>query len=139
MTDYKFRYFKAPQEKNGKIVYTPIPLLDILVNYKRGSMLNILALVDSGSGVNLFPASIGEKLGINIRKGKKHKIAGIGDVIIETFIHEGIGIFVEGHKIETNAHFSYQQQIPLLGQNGFFDKCDKVFFNRKEEEIIITI
>ncbi|OGD88851.1 hypothetical protein A2693_01275 [Candidatus Curtissbacteria bacterium RIFCSPHIGHO2_01_FULL_40_12] len=102
-------------------------------------MLNVLALVDSGASVNLFPASLGEKLGINIRKGKKHKIAGIGDIQIESFFYEGIGIFIEGHKIETNAYFSYQQQIPLLGQNGFFDKCDKILFNRREEEIIITV
>jgi len=139
MTDYKFRYFQSPREQNGKVVYVPIPLIDIVINYKRGQMLNLLALVDSGASVNLFPASLGEKLGINIRKGKKHKIAGIGDIQIESFFHEGVGIFVEGHKIETNAFFSYQQQIPLLGQNGFFDKCDKISFKRKEEEIIITV
>lgn len=139
MSDYKFRYFQAPQEQKGKIIYISIPLIDLVINYKRGQMMNVLALVDSGASVNLFPASLGEKLGINIRKGKEYKIAGIGDAQIESFSHEGIGIFVEGHKIETNAYFSYQQQIPLLGQNGFFDKCNLVSFDRKEEEIIITI
>lgn len=139
MADYKFRYFQSPREQNGKIVYVPIPLIDIVINYKRGQMLNILALVDSGASVNLFPASLGEKLGMNIRKGKKHQIAGIGEIQIESFYHEGLGIFVEGHKIETSAYYSYEQRIPLLGQNGFFDKCDKVLFNRQEEEIIITI
>jgi len=139
MADYKFRYFQAPREQNGKVVYVSIPLIDIVINYKRGQMLNVLALVDSGASVNLFPASLGEKLGINIRKRKKQKIAGIGDIQIESFFHEGVGIFIEGNKLETNAYFSYQQQIPLLGQNGFFDKCSKVLFKRREEEIIITI
>lgn len=139
MVDYKFRYFQAPQEQNGKVVYIPVPLIDVVINYKRGQMLNVFSLVDSGASVNLFPASLGEKLGINIRKGEKHKIAGIGDIQIESFFHESLGIFIEGHKIDTNAYFSYQQQIPLLGQNGFFDKCDKVLFNRKKEEITITI
>lgn len=102
-------------------------------------MLNIMALVDSGSEYNLFPASIGEKLGINIRKGKKQKIAGIGNILIETFLHRGIGIFIEGHKIESFAYFSYDQKIPLLGQNGFFDKCTEVKFNRRKEEIFISL
>ncbi|MBI2327199.1 hypothetical protein HYU92_02665 [Candidatus Curtissbacteria bacterium] len=139
MSAHKFRYFQAPRQQNEKVIYVPIPLIDVVINYKRGQMFNVLALVDSGASVNLFPASLGEKLGINIPKGKKHKIAGIGDIQIDSFLHEGIGIFIEGHKIETNAYFSYQQQIPLLGQNGFFDKCHKVLFNRKEEEIIISI
>lgn len=139
MTDYKFRYFQAPRKQNGKVAYVPIPLIDIVINYKRGQMLTVLALVDSGASVNLFPASLGEKLGINIRKGKKHKIAGIGDIQIESFFHHGVAIFIEGYKIESYAYFSYQQQIPLLGQNGFFDKCKKVLFNRQEEELIITI
>lgn len=139
MADYRFRYFQAPQEKNGKVLHVPIPLIDIVINYKKGHMLNVLSLVDSGASVNLFPASLGEKLGINIRRGKKHKIAGIGDIRIESFFHEGVGIFIEGHKMETNAYFSYQQQIPLLGQNGFFDKCDKILFNRRAEEIMISV
>lgn len=139
MTTHKFRYFQAARQQNGKLIYAPVPLIDIVINYKRGQMLSVLALVDSGASVNLFPASLGEKLNINIKKGKNHKIAGIGNIQIETYLHRDIGIFVEGHKIVTNVYFSYQQQIPLLGQDGFFDKFKQISFNRREEEIIITV
>lgn len=127
------------KDKKGKVIYEPKPFIDLAVNYKRGEPKLIKALVDSGADFNLFPGYIGDFLKINVRKGNKRTAIGIGGMQIESFYHEGIGIFIEGHKIETNAYFSYLQQIPILGQNGFFDKCDKVLFNRKKEEIIITI
>jgi len=127
------------QDKNGKVVYVPKPFINLAVNYKRGEPRVIKALVDSGADFNLFPGYVGDLLKINVKKGSKRNAVGIGGMQIESFFHEGVGIFIEGHKIETNAYFSYQQQIPILGQNGFFDKCNTVTFNRKEEEIIITI
>ena len=140
MRDYKFYYLPVAQkDKNGKVFYLPKPIIDVGVNYKGGSPIIIKTLIDSGADHNLLPALIGEILKISVKKGRKQVITGIGGIQIESFFHEGVGIFVEGHKIKTNAYFSYKQQIPLLGQNGFFDKCNKVSFNRKEEEITITI
>jgi len=140
MKDYKFYYLPVAQKgKDGKVFYLPKPLIDVGINYKGGNPIIIKSLIDSGADHNLLPAFIGEILKISIKKGREQIITGIGGIQIESFFHEGVGIFIEGHKIETNAYFSYQQQIPLLGQNGFFDKCNKVSFNRKEEEIIITV
>lgn len=140
MKTYKFYYTPVLQkDKKGNDIYTPKPLINLAINYKKSKPLTIWFLVDSGADFNLLPGYLGDLLKINVKKGKKRLASGIGDIQIESFFHEGIGIFIEGHKIETNAYFSYQQKIPLLGQNGFFDKCEKVLFNRKEEEIIITI
>lgn len=140
MKDYKFYYLPVGQkDKNGKVFYVPKPIIDIGINFKRSNPISIKCLIDSGADLNLIPANIGEALKISIKKGKKQIITGIGGIQIESYFHEGVGIFIKGHKIETSAYFSYQQQIPLLGQNGFFDKCEKVLFNRKEEEIVITV
>jgi len=140
MRDYKFYYLPVAQkDKNGKVFYMPKPIIDVGINYKRGSPIIIKTLIDSGADHNFLPAFLGEILKIPIRKGRKQIITGIGGIRIESFYHDGIGIFIEGHKIKTDAHFSYNQQIPLLGQNGFFDKCSKIVFNRREEEIIVTV
>lgn len=139
MRTYKFYYTPVPQrDKTGKISYEPKPFITLAINYKKSEPLIARFLLDSGADFNLFPGYLGDLLKINVKKGKKRPAIGIGGIQIESFFHEGIGIFVEGHKLETNAYFSYQQQIPLLGQNGFFDKCDKITFNRREEEIIIS-
>ena len=140
MKTYKFYYTPVLQrDKKGNDIYAPKPLINLAINYKKNEPLAIWFLVDSGADYNLFPGYLGDLLNINVKKGEKRLASGIGGIQIESFFHEGIGIFVEGHKIETNGYFSYKQQIPLLGQNGFFDKCSKVLFNRREEEIIITI
>lgn len=140
MRNYKFYYQPVGKsDKNGKIFYVPKPIISVGINFKRNNPVIIHCLLDSGADLNLIPANIGEVLKIPVKKGIKQIITGIGGIQIESFFHEGVGIFIEGHKIETNAYFSYQQQIPLLGQNGFFDKCEGVLFNRKKEEIIITV
>lgn len=140
MKDYKFYYFPVPQEdQNGKIFYVPKPIIDVAINYSHNKPIVIKSLIDSGADHNLLPAQLGEALGLNIKKGKKQIITGIGGIQIESFLHNKLGIFIEGNKIESFAYFSYQQQIPLLGQNGFFDRCNRVVFDRKKEEIIISI
>lgn len=140
MKTFKFYYTPVPKkDRKGNIGYVPRPIIDLAINYKKNKPVAFQFLLDSGADFNLFPGYLGEMLKINVNKGKKQLARGIGGVQIETLFHDGIGIFIEGYKIETNSYFSYQQQIPLLGQNGFFDKCDKVLFNRKKEEIIITI
>ncbi|OGD84505.1 hypothetical protein A3B51_02365 [Candidatus Curtissbacteria bacterium RIFCSPLOWO2_01_FULL_41_18] len=140
MKTYKFYYTPLLQrDKKGKNIYVPKPIINLAINFKKSNPLSFWFLIDSGADHNLFPGYLGDLLNINVKKGEKRTVRGIGNIEIESFFHEGIGVFIEGHKIETNAYFSYQQQIPLLGQSGFFDKCDKVLFNRKKEEITISI
>lgn len=116
------------------------PVVKILLNFKHGKIFGpISTLLDSGSDYNLFPAEIAEVLGINLRKGKVKITEGIGGKRITAYRHSGIKMYIEGHSFETSIDFSKESSVPLLGQQGFFDKFKQITFKRPKEEIVITI
>lgn len=122
--------------KKGEKSTLPKPFIDIQVNYKHQRMIGLKALVDSGSDYNLFPGIICEALGIKIKKGKPVPIYGIGRrEPLTAYRHFGIKIFLEGISFETFADFSLEHEVPILGQNGFFDKFKKITFDREAEEM----
>lgn len=93
------------------------------------------ALVDSGSDRNLFPAEIGGIMGINFKKRSPNKlIMGIGKQAIEAFT-ERVSLYVGNNKFDVEVDFSYSQQIPLLGRNGFFDLFKQIIFREKDKFI----
>src|SRR3989344_2613290 len=122
--------------KKGEKSTLPKPFIDIQVNYRHQRMIGIRALVDSGSDYNLFPGAICEALGIKIKKGKLLPIYGIGmKEPIPAYRHFGIKIFMEGMNFDTFADFSLEHEVSILGQNGFFDKFEKITFDRVAEKM----
>lgn len=96
------------------------------------------ALVDSGASVNLFPARFGEQVGINIKKGKLVKLFGIGDKVISAYrhkikLHFGLKVF------EINTDFSFEQNLPLLGRDGFFNLFQKVIFDENFHQVQLIL
>lgn len=141
-TTIKLFYENLPIiDNNGRIVGNVArPIIDLLLNYKHGKMVGpIQALLDSGSDYNLFPAEIADILGIRLAKGVLKVTEGIGSKTVKTYRHSGVKMYVEGHSFETSVDFGEDITVPLLGQQGFFDKFKQITFNRTEEEIIITI
>ena len=99
---------------------------------------NVYALVDSGAGISLFDATIGEKIGIDITKGKETFLTGIGGRILA---YEHImPIEVVDIKFNCKIAFSYELKVSvnLLGQDDFFDKFI-VIFNCRSRTIQLTI
>lgn len=118
----------------GKETILPKPFIDVVINYKHGPMFSVTALVDSGSDTNLLPGSICPTLGINIKKGIRIPISGIGSrEPVIAYRHFGVKMFVEGYSFETFVDFCEEQQVALLGQNGFFDKFKSITFKKLEE------
>lgn len=137
----KFYYTKLPiLDSHGKKVgEVARPIIEIIIKYKRGEMVGpIAALIDSGADYNLFPSYMCQSLGINLKSGQKFSVRGVsGDKII-TYRHFGIRIFVEGDAVDTFIDFSdFYHEIPILGQQGFFDKFRSVRFSRSKEEIVL--
>lgn len=128
-------------DNTGKIVGSVArPIIDIILNYRHGKIVGpIQALLDSGSDYNLFPAEIADVLGIKLTKGVLKVTEGIGGKTVKTYRHSGIKMFIEGHSFESSIDFSKEISVPLLGQQGFFDKFKRITFNRPDEEITITI
>lgn len=134
-------------QKIISISYLPIPLLNPLTNSIIGEIFRPIiplriahnqkisyplnALVDSGADRNLFPAELGESLGIEIKKGKKVSIGGIGDVEIKAYTAR-VSLFIYTYKFETEVDFSYQHQRPILGRNGFFNLFKSIKFKERE-------
>lgn len=88
-------------------------------------------MVDSGSVINLFPASWGVLLKIPIKSGQLQKIYGIGGVSIESYRHDAHFYIIDSKiNFRTYAYFSEKQNMPLLGRYGFFDMFKNVSFNQ---------
>lgn len=114
------------------------PIIDLWLNYKHGKMFGpVQALIDSGADYNLFPTEVANIIGIRLTKGVLKIIEGIGDKRIKTYRHLGVKMFVEGYSFETFIDFSHEIKVPLLGQQGFFDKFKKISFDRVKEEVIL--
>lgn len=137
----QFYYTKFPilDSRGKKISEVARPIIEIIIKYSHSEMIGpIAALIDSGADYNLFPSYICPALGINLKSGQKSSVIGVnGDKII-TYRHFDIRIFVEGDAVDTFIDFSdFYHEIPILGQQGFFDKFKSIKFNRVKEEIIL--
>jgi hypothetical protein len=132
MSLMSFDYLPRPylDGKKLKAIYQPIVMLRIGANHKIYPN-DIECLVDSGADYNLFPADIGELLGINITKGKVREHIGIANIGIKTYTHP-VNLYIRGKKLITEVDFSYDHLIPLVGREGFFRHFKQLIFNQKE-------
>lgn len=135
MSVFTFDYLPLPRKdsKTGKIVdQIFIPVIPVRIIYNHQLYRNpINCLVDSGAERNLFPAFFAEKLGIKVKKGDPKTIFGIGGVKIEGFTHN-VTLYINTLSFKSQIDFSYEQEVPLLGRIGFFDKFEKVTFQEKK-------
>jgi len=114
------------------------PMIDIILNYKHGKMVGpVQALIDSGADYNLFPEEVASIIGVKLTNGVLRMTEGIGGKTIKAYRHSGIKMFVEGHSFVTSVDFSEEVTVPLLGQQGFFNKFDSVTLLRQKEKIIL--
>lgn len=119
----------------GEVYY---PFIAIRVAYKHRLSQIFHALVDSGSDRNLFPAVLGTFVGMNVKKGQKINIEGIGKINIHGFTHK-ITLYLGTKSFETEADFSYDQQVPLLGRNGFFNLFQSITFKENKKVVVIQV
>lgn len=110
-----FDYFPFPKKdpRTGKIVkeiFYPVIPLRISYGHKLGRPFQ--ALVDSGADRNLFPI-----------KAFTHKIK----------LYLGVEVF------KTEADFSYEQGVPLLGRAGFFNLFKRVTFKESDRVVEFII
>jgi hypothetical protein len=133
---YKRFVWKDPQTGTLFDDFRPhIPVL-LVGNHQVGR--SIYALVDSGSDISVFPAKYAEiyfKMSRKkIEKGKKVKIKGIGGSQIIGFKHN-ITLHALKFRLKTQVYFSYNQEVPILGRKGFFDKFKSVNFYENDKII----
>lgn len=119
-----------PKEK-----YIYRPKISVVIEY-RNKLVGDLALIDSGADHCVFSyRSIGDYLGINLKKGKKLKAFGISNKAINIYFHN-ITLYIKNHKFKIYAGFCYELEHSLLGRSGFFDKF-KIMFD--DQNKIVTL
>jgi len=95
--------------------------------------VNVLALIDSGADDCLFPLEVAQYLRLPLKRDAIHRYGGIGEgsvaaVFGSVALEVGKWTFWDFY-----AGFSDSPSVvPILGQNGFFNKFE-VTFNRRDE------
>lgn len=134
----KFNYLPFPlvdpktQELKGTIYRPYVPIMFSFAHQITPRAIN--CLVDSGSDINLFPAEIGERIGIPIKKGKLVPVFGIGQKEITAYRHK-VKLYLGTFNFLTNIDFCFDQRTPLLGRIGFFNNFKRVVFSEPEKTL----
>lgn len=96
------------------------------------------SVVDSGTDYCVFPASFGERVGIDVRSGKPTPMSGFGGKG-QCFYHPIKVLAVIDKQIwrfKCFAGFSEQMNelgIGLLGRHGFFELFEEVIFDQRKK------
>lgn len=111
------------------------PLIDVELIGKEGKKFLAKALIDSGADFSLFSSEIGEYLGIEIKKGQRLTLYGIGGKI-RGYLHS-LPLKVEGEIFNCKIVFSNEiGNVAILGRNNFFYPF-LITFNEKDKKIFI--
>ncbi|MBI3103631.1 hypothetical protein HYZ05_01700 [Candidatus Daviesbacteria bacterium] len=131
ITGYSYVPQILQDPKGQKFIQSYLPLIPIKVAKPNGQISPPFdALLDSGSDRNLFPMSLSKYLGIVFEKMKPGKIYGIGKNPINAYPAR-ITLWLGNKSYETETDFSIQQNIPILGRQGFFDLFKSIKFDEK--------
>lgn len=131
VANFIFNYLPQPYvDSSGNTVDFYRPFIPIRLSCARKIGQYFYALIDSGSDTNLFPAGLGIVLGLNIKKGKIKNIGGIGDSKLTAYTHK-VSLYIGTKKFDTEVDFSYNQEVPLLGRQGFFNLFGEIKLVKK--------
>lgn len=124
----KFKY-----KKYGHRTLRPVIPIKII---NREELLDYEVLVDSGADICIFDQEIGGALGLEVKKGRKQEVFGIGGKASFYYLHD-IEIEVGGWRYEIEAGFMPTvsgRTLPygVVGQRGFFEFFTVRFDLQKE-------
>lgn len=131
--DFEPDIYRDPLSNKFAFIYRPYLFVRLANKTKRSPNL-IRALVDSGADNNVFPAAFAEEIGLSFKNGKVHKIYGVGEYEITTFVHS-VKLIVGKREIDTAVQFSELITTPLLGRLGFFAYYKRISFDLKQKKL----
>ncbi len=122
-------FFKYKRDVTGNF----FPIIDLSLKYKDARTYTS-ALIDSGATISIFREEVADELNLDIAKGKKMYLQGIGGRI-EGFIHE-LTFAIGQTKLVAPIVFSYEYSVSvnLLGRQGIF-KHFKIIFEEKNLQV----
>lgn len=134
--------FKITDPISGKVLRNIFrPMAMVQMGDKNRETKPFLALLDSGSDRNLFPAAYGVSAGIDLAKGRHGGVLGIGGHKIKIYTHTvKLTLIATGNQsFTTEVDFSYQHNLAILGRNGFFNLFQAVNFKEKDKLVELTL
>ena len=133
----KFDYLEIPSrdpvKPSARRPYIPIRIL-----YGK-KFQDLMCLVDSGADLCLFPAKVGEILGIDVTSGRREPIGGIAETPIVAYIHS-VRLIIRGLSgVDVDVGFTESRGVRsgILGQVGFFDKY-RITFERYRNRVDVA-
>lgn len=99
------------------------PVIPLEIEYQGRSVI-YQVLVDSGADVCIFHSFVEEVLGLDLTKGRKQYVMGLGGEPQSYYIHP-VNIRVRGVTIPVEAGFLPSigiNQYGVVGQSGFFER-----------------
>ncbi len=124
-----FPYTVSPEYERDPVAR---PFLPVTIRFQQNE-LKSMALVDSGSDVNVLPYQLGLDLGANWdRQQESTDLEGVGGGVQAKFI--GADVHVESWpSIRLVFAWANDNDIPvILGQWNFFEHVDVCFFRSQE-------
>ena len=117
-----------------KVPYTGNdPLLEFLAKDKDNHWIKFIAYIDSGAFMTILTKNDASDLGIDLTKGKKLDLHGVGGTVL-AYVHK-VEIRIVNEIIKLEIAFSTSNETPrLIGRSGIFVKF-KICFNDKVKNV----
>lgn len=121
-----------PYQQSGQDYY-PLIKVSLIFGSQKAT---IEALIDSGANISIFGEEVAELLVIDIEKGRKIYLGGIGGRIMG-YIHI-LRIETAGRLFSCPVVFSREFKVSfnLIGRKGFFDKF-VVRFDERNKQVVL--
>lgn len=124
---FEFSYFR-----HGSGLY---PLIDVGVKGLKES-ITIKALVDSGASFSVFRSEVAEYLGIEIEKGRRIYLEGVGGRILGYIHYLDIVVGKKSAKCKVVFSKEFTVSFNLLGRDNFFSPF-LITFDEKGKKVVI--
>lgn len=130
--DEKTSLTAFPYYFNGSDYYPVIPLIFLIGKNRVRSQ----ALIDSGATISVFGEETAEALGVEIEKGERTILGGVGGRIVG-YIHK-LRVKISGKEFLCPIVFSreYLVSFNLLGREAFFRQF-KIIFEEKKNRLTL--
>lgn len=126
----KYRHYR---DRTGNATsYEKMPLLEVRLSY-GDNHVDLDCLVDSGAIDSMFHTDIADELGINLTECETKEYFGIdGNIMTGQIAPVQLQVNGLADPVEIEVAFVKGNEIPLLGQSGFFDNYEIRFRRSKE-------
>lgn len=133
----KYRYYRDTTSQSR--IYGKLPLLEVRLTHGE-NYIDLDCLVDSGAIDSMFHFDVADELGIDLRDREKREYFSIeGSIIIGQVCAVQLQVKGLPDPIEIKVAFVEVNQMPLLGQVGFFDNYEIRFQRFKERFEVLPI